>query len=406
MDIEEILKRVPFFTHLSSDQLHELVHISKRVSTDADTVIFCEGDHSDNMYIVLSGQVKVYKVDASGEEIVLDSAGEGAYFGEMALLSSEPRSAYVAAITPCEFLVVDRQAFLDLLLKAGAQMIFPVFEALVDRARSTSEKFFKRELERHHLEHEMELERHRALSQMVAGVAHELNTPLGIINTAASIIMRELHSEAISAMATDRKAKASLEDITEAATLLQGNVTRAHKLTQDFKKISVSQLTDTKETMNLPEAVSETVGLHKVSAKQAKLAIEVKDRLPESQKTWVGYRGYLSQILLNCLTNVERYAYPRGVGGPVQVILDTAELGRTPAFEITITDFGNGIPPENLPKIFEPFFTTGRMIGGTGLGMAIVHNIVTSALKGDIHIESEVGKGTSVIITVPQVVID
>ncbi len=406
MDIEVLLKKVPFFTHLSAEQLQKLVQLSSRVHVDAQTLIFAEGDHSDNMYIILSGEVKVYRRDADGDEIVLNTPGEGAYFGEMALLSRQPRSASVASITPCEFLLVDRMAFLDLILKEGAQMIFPVFEALVDRARATSEKLFKRELERHHLEHRMELERHRALSQMVAGVAHELNTPLGIINTAASIIVRELNSEPIQAVAADPRAKASLGDIIEAANLLQGNVARAYKLTQDFKKISVSQLTDTKETFSLPDAVAEIVGLYRVSAKQAKLTIEIRDRLPEDQKTWVGYRGYLSQILLNCLTNIEHYAYQRGMGGPVQITLDADEQAGKPVFILTVTDFGNGISAENLPRIFEPFFTTGRIIGGSGLGMAIVHNIVTSALHGDIRIESEVGKGTSVIATVPQIIDD
>ena len=75
-------------------------------------------------------------------------------------------------------------------------------------------------------------------------------------------------------------------------------------------------------------------------------------------------------------------------------------------YRIVVRDFGAGMAPEDVPRVFEPFFTTGRTRGGTGLGMAIVHNLVTSALKGEVRVESERGKGTSVEITVPRRVPD
>src|SRR5262249_55050086 len=116
------------------------------------------------------------------------------------------------------------------------------------------------------LEAEMELERHRSLSQMVAGVAHELNTPLGTANTAASVIRRALTPERLEVLAGDPAGKHAVEDVEEGLGLLERNVQRAAKLIQDFKKISVSQVTDTKERFDFGEAVTDIVGLFKLNA--------------------------------------------------------------------------------------------------------------------------------------------
>ena len=87
------------------------------------------------------------------------------------------------------------------------------------------------------------------------------------------------------------------------------------------------------------------------------------------------------------------------------LIAEAAEP-KQPSYLITVRDFGAGIPPEHLPKIFDPFFTTGRGQGGSGLGMAIVHNIVTVAFKGTIAIDSTLGQGTTVVVTFPQEIPD
>ncbi len=112
-----------------------------------------------------------------------------------------------------------------------------------------------------------------------------------------------------------------LDDMLEAADLTTRNIARAHTLVQNFKKISVNQITDTLETVNLPQTVAETVDLFKIQARQAKLEIEIKNTLAEANQVWVGYPGYLTQVLLNLLSNVERYAYPDGGGGRLQLLL-------------------------------------------------------------------------------------
>jgi signal transduction histidine kinase len=192
-------------------------------------------------------------------------------------------------------------------------------------------------------------------------------------------------------------------DIAESLELIRRNVERAHQLVQDFKKVSVGQLAAARESLDISEVVSETIGLIAVSLKKSKITINLQDKLEVGERTWIGYRRYLSQILINFLTNVERYAYPNNQGGVVQVIL---ELNDADHFRITFRDQGRGISAGDLPRIFEPFFTTGRALGGTGLGLAIVHNLVVNALKGGITVKSKPGKGTEFRVTLPRTVPD
>ncbi len=250
-----------------------------------------------------------------------------------------------------------------------------------------------------------ERERHQALAQLVAGVAHEVNTPLGIINTASSIIQQELTSEDAVRLTQDPKVKALFDDLTDTVNLMQKNITRAHTLIESFKNLSISQIVDTKETLVLTDVVREILALFSIQARKAHLDVQLKNELHPDGQTWVGYRGHLSRILLNLLTNVQRYAYPANAGGKVEVKLQHS-AGSGGEFVLSVRDWGAGISPENLPRIFEPFFTTGRGSGGTGLGLAMVYNLVTDALHGMIKAESTLGSGTTITLTFPRVVPD
>jgi signal transduction histidine kinase len=248
------------------------------------------------------------------------------------------------------------------------------------------------------LQTEASLDRLRSLAQMVAGVAHEINTPLGIINTATSILDSRLNQDAVKNLFSDNQFV--LEDILEATELIKKNIHRAHGLVQNFKKISVNQTADIKESVNIVDTLKESIELFKINARHAKLEIILEDNI-QQDRAWLGYPGYLTQIIINFLTNIERYAYPNGIGGKVIIAISDKVQNNQSYFVITVTDFGQGISPENVAKIFEPFFTTGRMQGGTGLGLAIVHNMITDILKGSIQAHSELAKGTRFYITLP-----
>jgi signal transduction histidine kinase len=408
MSTAAILKQVPFFSHLDETQLAELTQKGHHLSLPADQIIFQEGDVSDTIYIILSGRVRIYRADNDGNIFDLGTRREGGFFGELALLDSGPRSATAATLTPSEFFILDQRAFHDCVSHYGSEILFRLFTDLSRKVREATQMAFQEEIEQRALRAEAELERHRSLSQMVAGVAHEVNTPLGTISTAVSIVKKEIASPAMTRLAQDPLLSNSLETLQEAVQLMERNIQRASKLIQDFKKVSVSQITDTKENLNISEAVADIIDLFKLSARQAKLTIQILDHLPPGAqaRAWVGYRGYLSQIILNLLANIERYAYPGGVGGRVEVHISSDTERQPPVYLLRVTDFGKGIAPDHLPQVFDPFFTTGRAIGGTGLGLAIVRNIVTGALKGTIEITSDLNQGTTVTLTFPQEIPD
>ena len=354
------------------------------------------------MYVVLAGQVSAYRHGNGGSPVEIRRFEEGDFFGEVALLDSRPRTATVACVTDCRFLVIDQAAFREVLI-AHPAAIFGVLTALGDRAREQIEERYQVELTNLTLEAQAEVERHRSLAQMVAGVAHELNTPLGITSTAVDMLATRLGRPDVAALfeGSDTTARL-LEDIREATVLAQRNIARAHDLVRNFKKISFDQLVEVPQAEDLAELIAETVALFTINARQAGLTIDIDDQLPATNREWFGCASHLTQILLNLLTNVESYAYEPGVGGPVEIVLAMTTDQPTPCFVITVRDHGSGIGRENLAKVFDPFFTTGRSKGGTGLGLSIVHNLVTGALKGAITVGSTPGEGTTFRIKFPQ----
>jgi signal transduction histidine kinase len=279
------------------------------------------------------------------------------------------------------------------------------------RLGSSLEKKRLREQELEHREQtlrsEADLERLRALTQMVAGVAHEINTPLGIASTALSVIEGRLSSPIVKALfEKNEETRELLADILDSSTLLKSNILRAHKLVENFKKISVGQITENKEKANLPDLVADALDLFRINARQAKLSIDIDASGITGNPEWLGYPGYLIQVIMNFLQNIERYAYPEGKGGKVEITVTDLEQNNHAQFVIMVRDHGIGISPENLPKILDPFFTTGRSRGGTGLGLSIVNNIVTSALKGSISVTSEPGHGSSFTVAFPKIIPD
>ena len=310
-------------------------------------------------------------------------------------------------------IMVSAQTELDSVIRCiemGAEDYLPKpFNPVLLWARlgSSLEKKRLREQEQEHREQtlrsEADLERLRALTQMVAGVAHEINTPLGIASTALSVIEGRLSLPKVRTLFDESdETREILTDILDSSALLKSNILRAHRLVETFKKISVGQITENKEKANLPDLVADAVDLFRINARQAKLSIDIDASGITGNPEWLGYPGYLIQVIMNFLQNIERYAYPEGKGGKVEITVTDREQNNHAQFVIVVRDHGTGISPENLPKVFDPFFTTGRGRGGTGLGLSIVNNIVTSALKGSISVTSEPGQGSAFSVAFPK----
>jgi len=402
-DEDAVLRRLPLLAGLDEAHLRAVRAAARRRHVPAGDEVFAEGADPDGLYVVVRGTVRIFRRDDAGAEIQLSQRGEGEFFGELAILESAPRSASVAAVTDCELLALDQSTFLALMTGSDSRVAGIVLATLSRMVRERTDSLWREELARREIDSRTEIERHRALSQMVAGVAHELNTPLGISNTAADMIENRLRDGHLRELAAgDHKAEQAIDDIAEASALVRRNLARAHHLVQNFKRISVQQLSEAREAVDLSRLTRDVVDLYGIEARKARIVVVIDDRLPDADRRWVGYPGYYTQILLNLLTNVERYAYPAGAGGSVSIVLERTPVGQQPGFAVAVIDHGRGIEADHLPRIFEPFFTTGRIHGGTGLGMAIVHNIVTAALGGSIRVESTVGEGLNVRFEFPE----
>lgn len=397
MNVADLLQRVHFLSRLSREDVQKLVEIGRAQCMPANATVFLQGDPAEGMYIIVEGAVRVYQTE-QGQDREINRLKRGDYFGEIAIVDRAPRSASIETTEKCEFFVLERAEFFNLLAKSPG-LLDDVLVGLTGKIRESNEQLFRSILEEERTRAEAELERHRSISQMVAGVAHEINTPLGIINQAASLLTESLRESEIEAIAKDEDAKETLTDFVDAANLIQSNVQRARVLVESFKKLSVRQVTDQREVVDIAEALTETTGLYRLKAKAAALEIVVTDHLGGGDKTWDGFPGHLSQIILNLLTNIDRYAYPEGKGGKVEVDLSRTDDG----YEVSVRDHGVGMSPEHAKDLFTPFFTTGRSKGGTGLGMAIVYNLITTVLGGSIDVESTLGEGTRIVFRLPRV---
>jgi len=167
MSVKTLLQGIEFVDRLSKEQLSDLIRIAEAKEWESNRAIFAEGDPPDNLYLILSGKVRISKKDAKGEELTLAQLVKGDFFGEMALMDGAPRSASATTTEPCEFLVVSRKAVSEL-LDRSPRLIPGLFGSIVGKLRSLNENFLTEVVEKQRLTLEMERERHRSIAQIAA----------------------------------------------------------------------------------------------------------------------------------------------------------------------------------------------------------------------------------------------
>lgn len=243
----------------------------------------------------------------------------------------------------------------------------------------------------------IETEKAASLGNLVAGVAHEINTPLGVSISTAS------HIEVLSKASLDSIEKGTMTkqgltrfftDITEANRLLSGNLDRAANLVKSFKKIAVDQSSEVEALFILKEIFDDVILSLRGKYKRKNHKIEL---VCPPDLELMGYPGAYSQILTNLLMNSIEHGFDGRENGKIQI--DCKMENDT--LWIVYEDNGCGIPKENLKMIFEPFYTTNRQKGNSGLGMNVVYNIITQKLKGKIFLESEVNAYTRFTVEIP-----
>jgi two-component system NtrC family sensor kinase len=231
-----------------------------------------------------------------------------------------------------------------------------------------------------------------ALGELVVGVAHELNTPLGVGITAASA--KSLVEAYENGQMTQSTLHAYLNLATQSSQFILENLLRAADLVRSFKQIAVDQTNRGSRVFPVKAYIEGTLLslIPKVKRTRHTLTIRGDDTISIDTDP-----GAFSQIIASLVMNSMTHAYQNNEHGHLYFDL-RREQDR---LIIEYSDDGCGIPAEHLSKIFDPFFTTARSRGGAGLGLYIVYTLVTQKLKGTIHCESQVGMGTKFILNLP-----
>ncbi|MBT9507416.1 AAA family ATPase [Rhodoferax sp.] len=355
-------------------------------------------------------------VQRTGETLLLDDATQDDRFN---------RDPYIAALAQCSILCAPilshgelramlllesrqrRGAFsaerLDAVMLIAGQMAVSLDNALLyasleQRVQQRTEKL-EQALER--LERTKDelvrSEKLAALGSLVAGVAHELNTPIGNGLTVASSL--EFKTTRFVASMASGLTRSNLDqfvaDTQFACDILVRNLSRAGELISSFKQVAVDQTSSQRRQFDLQEVASEIVLTLSPTIRHCGCAV-VTDISPNL--TLDSYPGPLGQVLSNLISNAMIHGYSDGQGGLIEV---QARAQGQQEVELQVRDHGRGVERVNLKRIFEPFYTTRLGQGGSGLGLHIVHNIVTGVLGGQIEVQSTPGEGTVFTLRLP-----
>ena len=245
----------------------------------------------------------------------------------------------------------------------------------------------------------VESEKLASLGGLVAGVAHEINTPVGITVSSASYLSDRTRAaqELMQAHAFDAAAQEEyLRDAGESARLLLSNARRVAQLVLNFKQLAVDRISEARHRFDLRPHVEET--LRDLRPKLDEAGVEVLIDIPADIQM-DSYPVALAQVVTNLTINSLQHAFEPAHGGAIAI---RARMCDDDEVRIEYSDNGRGIEPKLHVRVFEPFYSTRRMIGGSGLGLYIVNQIVTRQLAGSIVLASEVERGVRFTVQIPR----
>ena len=361
------------FDHLSQNRLFEGIEsdLLARIAPDvhvvqltAGEVIFREGDPGDLMYLVGEGSVKISKSGRGGQQETLGFIKSGNFFGEMALLDGEPRSAMATAAEPTLLGTVDEPTFQHILELAPSRLHMNFLRSVSERLRSVNSHF---------ITEVMRTERLSLVGAMANSIIHDLKNPICIIRCCTDLIEAESNNPRLRELTsmTDKAVDGMLAMTQELLDYARGSTSLS------FETISIWHLLDELNQQSLRLLPGRNIQFAKNIRYDGNIIVDVSRFI---------------RVRCNLIKNA-REAMPNG--GVLTISTDLVNE----QVVIRISDTGIGIPAEILPKLFEPFVTHGKS-HGTGLGMAIAKSVVT-AHNGKISISSVQGNGTTVDIRLP-----
>jgi len=270
--------------------------------------------------------------------------------------------------------------------KDRAEAVSTELAAALDNLRVTQDELVRRD-------------KLAALGALVAGVAHELNTPIGNGLLAASTL-----GERLAALRTQLEAGLRRSDLEqylaqagEADDVLLRNLGRAARLIASFRQVAVDTASSQRRTFRLDEFIAELVLPLSAATRPPRPQVR-QDIAPGLEMD--SYPGPLGQALSALFENAVLHGFDGRADGQITLAARAAGDG---TIALSVSDNGAGIAPEHLARVYDPFFTTRPGAGGAGLGLHVTHNIVTGALGGRIAVTSEPGRGTTFTLTLPAI---
>jgi PAS domain S-box-containing protein len=238
-----------------------------------------------------------------------------------------------------------------------------------------------------------------ALGALVAGVAHELNTPIG--NSLVVATTMADRSRTMVAEAAEGLRRSTLDNYlaqsAEASDILVRNLQRAAELVANFKQVAVDHTSSQRRPFSLTQLVTELVPPLRIAAKQRPIKVELA---VEPDLAMDSYPGPLAQVISNLVDNCLLHGFDDGRGGTIRI----AAASRTrDVIALSIADDGAGMAPDVIARVYDPFFTTKLGSGGSGLGLHVAHNIVTGILGGRIELQSRLGEGSIFTLVLPKI---
>ena len=239
-------------------------------------------------------------------------------------------------------------------------------------------------------------ERIVSLGELLSGMAHEMNTPVGIGVTGIThlkFLTNDLKDKYDSGVMTTEDFEKYLVSTSEITELVHSNLNKSAQIVKSFKQITASQMDEDKRTFNLEERISDALISINAMIDKCRLKIVIRTNFNE-EITINSYPDAISQIVINLVINSISHGYDENMTGEIEIKCRKNKE----KISITYKDDGKGIPENNVDRIFDPFFTTDRKSGSKGLGLSIIYNIITLQLKGSIICGSNIEKGVEFII--------
>ena len=237
-----------------------------------------------------------------------------------------------------------------------------------------------------------------SLGRLVAGVSHELNTPLGICLTFISSLGQKFsrfEKDFYAGKLRKEEFENFLKSSQESSDVVLHTLTQVSDLIQNFKMVSVDVSSDMKREFDLVEYIRNIVKSLKCETYDTKITIESD---PSINFNIHSFPGFFSQIVSNLIINSMTHGFPTGLAGTIDIKLSFQDS----YLVFNYKDNGKGMSDSTLEQLYEPFFTTARGSGGSGLGMSVLYNLVVRNLSGTVNCYSKLGRGVEFVIKLPK----